>query len=158
MSKNSHAIIQKIHVNSTILKYSMSSYSVEVKSSQISKETPIGEDYVLGLVKEKVRSIGILNEIIQGILKELQKKSSKHKFLAEATNIKLKKGKDFSLNIANNFGAVWDESRDGYISLQLVREVVDHDDKNPDGIQQANTEIDDDENTTLLTLFWVYVG
>lgn len=138
----------------------MASYSVKVRSSQISKETPIGEDYVSELVREKVKSIGILNDIIQDILKELQTKSSKHKFLAEATNIKLKKGKDFALNIENNFGAVWDEARDGYISLQLVPEVVDHDDKGSDtsdGIQQPNTE-SDDENTTLLTLFWVYVG
>lgn len=139
----------------------MTSYSVKIRSSQISKESPLGENFVSELVKVKVKSVGILNDIIQDILKELQTKSSKHKFLAEATNIKLRKGSDFSLNIANNFGAVWDESRDGYISLQLVPEVVDHDDRDRAvsyGTQQPNIESNDDEITTLLTLFWIYVG
>lgn len=114
---------------------------VRVTKSSVSKEAPISSEYLEELVKtdEAIQLYNLKNDLIKYILEKLQIKSSKYKFLVQATNVGSGSPIDIPILIASSFGAVWDGERDGYINLQV-----------------DNSESDRVDNL-LISVYWIFV-
>ncbi|CUM53351.1 unnamed protein product [Debaryomyces tyrocola] len=97
----------------------MSSSIVSITSSSASKESPVTTEYLTEVISEDINKLSETNALIEFLLAKLQKKSSKHKFLIQATRLKSPSPIETNLNILTSFGAVWDSNRDGYISLKV---------------------------------------
>lgn len=97
----------------------MSSPIVSITSSSASKESPVTTEYLTEVISEDINKLSETNALIEFLLAKLQKKSSKHKFLIQATRLKSPSSIETNLNILTSFGAVWDSNRDGYISLKV---------------------------------------
>lgn len=96
-----------------------------VTASSVSKQAPITSDYLVELLQssDAQRLAGSRVDLIKYLLGQLQQKSSKHKFLAQVTSVKAL-DKDIDLEVATSFGAVWDNDRDGYISVKMSDTLV----------------------------------
>ncbi|CUM50343.1 uncharacterized protein AC631_01749 [Debaryomyces fabryi] len=97
----------------------MNSPIISITSSSASKESPITSEYLIEVINKDISKLGRTNELIEFLLEKLQKKSSKHKFLIQATRLKSPSPIETDLNILASFGAVWDSNRDGYISIKV---------------------------------------
>lgn len=106
--------------------------SVSVTASLITKESPVSEEHLKKLVSQHAES-----ELTTLILTDLRKNSSKFKFLVHTTELASPLSVEADLDISSKFGAVWDTEKDGYINLKIG---------------------DDDGNTTLVSVYWLYVG
>lgn len=97
----------------------MSTPVVSITSSSASKESPITSEYLIEVINKNINKLNRTNELIEFLLEKLQKKSSKHKFLIQATRLKSPSPIETDLNILTSFGAIWDSNRDGYISIKV---------------------------------------
>mmetsp|Transcript_6976 Transcript_6976/g.8845 ORF Transcript_6976/g.8845 Transcript_6976/m.8845 type:complete len:285 (+) Transcript_6976:15-869(+) len=97
----------------------MSTPVISITSSSASKESPITSEYLIELINKNINKLNITHELIEFLLEKLQKKSSKHKFLIQATRLKSPSPIETDLNILTSFGAIWDSNRDGYISIKV---------------------------------------
>lgn len=97
----------------------MSNPLISVTSASDSKESPVTITYLTEIISENVTKTDETNKFVELLLEKLLKKSSKHKFLIQATRLKAPDTIDTNLNISTSFGAVWDTERDGYVSFKV---------------------------------------
>ena len=109
-----YGTINAYHINKI-----MSSPIISITSSSASKESPVTTEYLTEVISEDINKLNETNALIEFLLAKLQKKSSKHKFLIQATRLKSPSSIETNLNILASFGAVWDSNRDGYVSLKV---------------------------------------
>lgn len=108
---------------------------VTLTKASPSTEAPITADYFIELIKDNVDSHPNSNDLIhKTLLPNLQKKSSKHKFVVQATTLKAHDA-DVNFQAGSSFGAVWDSVKDGYISVKV--------------------ELPENQ-LVLITVFWLY--
>ncbi|CAK7902516.1 hypothetical protein CAAN1_07S03180 [[Candida] anglica] len=108
--------------------------SVTVTKTSPCEESPVSAPYLQKLLEDYISNGDYDNkEIIKYILENIQKKSSKHKFMVQVTRIDSKG----DLNATTSFGAIWENSRDGYVSL----------------------EVQGKENScvSMVTVYWIYI-
>lgn len=115
----------------------MSNPLISVTSASDSKESPVTITYLTEIISEYVTKTDETNKFVELLLEKLLKKSSKHKFLIQATRLKAPDTIDTNLNISTSFGAVWDTERDGYVSFKVQL-------KNPDKRANDPTQIHKD--------------
>ena len=125
----------------------MSKPIVSITSSSASKESPVTIKYLTEIISEDITKSNETNELIELLLAKLQKKSSKHKFLIQATRLKSPESIESSLNILTSFGAVWDSDRDGYVSLKVKLKGLCETkmEKDSDETQESNDKVLDEE-------------
>lgn len=119
--------------------------SINVTSSALSQESPITPNVLIDILNndEAVKLYTERNDLIQYLLSKFQAKSSKFKFMVQATSLKSESEINSNLLIASSFGAVWDSDKDGYISVNV--NIVD-DDSHNESIQNI-----------LITVYWLFV-
>ncbi|KAK6458656.1 uncharacterized protein RJT20DRAFT_123694 [Scheffersomyces xylosifermentans] len=155
--------------------------SITTISSSSAKEAPITADYLNKLLEDKFAesesSASIdTKEINTYILADLQKKSSKHKFIVQSTKLNAPTSVESELSIHSNFGAVWDSDKDGYISLKIENEKVaasqepteekeidaDADVEEAEDVEKKQPKVEEAKNlsvnTTLISVFWIFVN
>ena len=107
--------------------------SVKLLSSSKSEQRPVTAQYVTDILSSS--SSFDSSELIRRILEDVQKKSSKHKFLVNVT--KITSSDDSECSAASNFGAVWDSEKDGYYSFEVLLE---------------------EHKSTIVSIYWVYIS
>lgn len=138
----------------------------EVGSKCLSEESPFGEEYILELVQKVANSE---DDLIKTLLAELQKKSSKHKFLINTSRVASPEQIEADLQISTNFGAVWDSKRDGFITIKVTNNKEDstkisNDDSNDSNDNDICEDLDTQTgsieavDTILITIYWIYSG
>lgn len=95
--------------------------SIKLVSSSASETRPVSIQYLSDLLSEATTIDS--KELIKVILQNVQKKSSKHKFLAQVTKVSSTNESD--CNAGTSFGAIWDNERDGYVCFEVEKEIVD---------------------------------
>lgn len=107
-----------------------------VTASSVSKQSPITEQYLVELLlgPEARDLMSSRVQLIKYVMGHLQQKSSKHKFLAQATTVAVA-DVDVDVSVASSVGAVWDSERDGYVSVRMGG----------------------DTETVLVTVSWVFI-
>lgn len=117
-------------------------YEVKVESqSPTADEAPFSIPEVTRLIQkytEEQSEEGLLdNDLNTSILTKLQSISSKYKFLCQSAQIHPSDSGTNDFDIVANFGAVWDEAKDGYVSFRLDEE---------------------NKDVTLVSIYWLYIG
>lgn len=92
--------------------------SVSVTSRSTDREIPFTEEFIIELIKENSSTVSP-SELISKIAESLQIKSSKHKFIVQFTNIKKKNDFDADLDLLSDYAGVWEQSKDGCITLKV---------------------------------------
>lgn len=112
--------------------------SVELVSSSRSEERPVSVAELSNVLAEPADS----KELIGRVLAFVQTKSSKHKFVVQATKV----ASDGACDVGTAFGAAWDLRRDGYMCVSLG---------GGGGAAAADATA---QTSVVLTLYWIYVS
>ncbi|KAI3404387.1 hypothetical protein KGF56_002784 [Candida oxycetoniae] len=118
-------------------------------------EAPFTEDQLLKIINEHYALEP--KALIERIGHELDKISSKHKFIIQCTKMKVESQK-IDLNIETDFVAYWEPSKDGCITVQMNRDL---DSSSPSSPSSSSEKVEHaSENTAralLLTVYWISV-
>ncbi|CUM63649.1 uncharacterized protein PRCAT00001232001 [Priceomyces carsonii] len=132
---------------------------VSITASELSKESPITEHGLIELTKRFDEELLDSEQLINYLLLNLQKKSSKHKFIVQTVDVTSQVSINMDLNLVSRSGVLWDHNRDGYISLKveieendigsskLEKELEKHDRcKAPETLVLVHSDVEDANN------------
>ncbi|KAL6452403.1 TDA2 Topoisomerase I damage affected protein 2 [Candida maltosa Xu316] len=94
---------------------------VEIINKSDSVEAPFTQEFIVKLIKENVELDS--KHLIDKIGEALKEKSSKHKFIVQATTF-TKDNDSFDLKVQSDFIALWDSKKDGCITLEIEKTKV----------------------------------
>lgn len=126
-----------------------------------SKESPITVKEIRDIVEAQLTSP---NELQSNVLKELIKKSSKHKFIVQTTNINVE-DTNVDVGITTKFGAAWEPEKDGYITVTVseLEPKLERSDTIGGIVEAYGDGPEKTEKTVkgtqiLVSIFWLFVG
>lgn len=105
-------------------------YKITDVSECSSKESPLDSKDVKLLIETQLKSIESISQLTSKLLPEFGKKSSKHKFIVQVTDVVFDETPNMNLKINANFGAAWESEKDGYLTVKLTRAEPSQDKEN----------------------------
>lgn len=88
---------------------------VEVLNKSLNSEAPFTQEFILDLVNQNTTLPS--KDLINKVAESLKEKSSKHKFIVQATALH-SDDRSFDLKIQSDFVALWDPKKDGCFTLK----------------------------------------
>ncbi|EER34472.1 predicted protein [Candida tropicalis MYA-3404] len=108
---------------------------VQVLNKSQNLEAPFTQDFISDLVEQHANLTS--KNLITKVAESLKEKSSKHKFIVQATALH-SDDTSFDLKIQSDFVALWDPKKDGCFTLKVSQE---------GGV----------EASTLITIYWISI-
>lgn len=93
--------------------------SISVTAKSAHTEAPFDVQFIEKTLEDNLSNIDAIDAFSEKVLNTFSTKSSKHKFLIQATRVDAEDSLEANLKIQTSVGALWDPKKDGYYSFEV---------------------------------------